>query len=329
MNNTLPIPFKLKENNYQPNLITESRQEFSENEKKIVSLVINQLRKDALIDWNGQNLEFLIPVAELTDKNHDRIKDSIEGLITKKIVQNFGEKGKKEGEKEIIYKAFIPFPKIEYYKIRKNSYVRVTMLSDVVPLFIELGKHYTKYSLELILSFKSVYSQRFYEIVMMHLGRNQKSFRYSVDEIKFFFNCPESYTFDEIRKRALLPAQKELLEKANIMFNFEPSRKEGKKIIELSFTVKTKTEMAIDAILNEAEEFKRGTPLEQRDYILRLLNNYSFSRKQQDEIMTDPEKWSIFLKIDSEIYNGLRTDIDNPTAYIAASLGFNMKSKKK
>jgi plasmid replication initiation protein len=203
------------------------------------------------------------------------------------------------------------------------------MLSDVVPLFIELGKHYTKYSLELILSFKSVYSQRFYEIVMMHLGRNQKSFRYSVDEIKFFFNCPESYTFDEIRKRALLPAQKELLEKANIMFNFEPSRKEGKKIIELSFTVKTKTEMAIDAILNEAEEFKRGTPLEQRDYILRLLNNYSFSRKQQDEIMTDPEKWSIFLKIDSEIYNGLRTDIDNPTAYIAASLGFNMKSKKK
>ncbi len=326
--NGLTVEFSPKEHNYQPNLITESKQEFSENEKRIVSLIINQLRKDVVLDWKGQNLEFLIPVAELTDKNHDRIRESVETLITKRIIQDFGKKGKKDGEKEVYYRAFIPFPKIEYYKIAKNSYIRVGMLSDVVPLFIDLGKHYTRYSLEIILTLKSVYSQRLYEIIMMYIGRNQRSFKYTVEKLKFMFDCPASYTYNEIRKRALRPAQIELLEKANLIFEFTPSKKEGKKIIELQFSVKSKIDLAFEAMTEEAETFHKGTPLEKRDYTLRLLNNYKFTRKQQDEILAEPEKWAIFMQIDSEIYNRIRS-IDNPTAYIAKSLGFGKSKEKK
>lgn len=324
---TIAVDFARKEHNYQPNLITESRQEFSESEKRIVSFVINQLRKEVVLDWKGQNLEFLIPVSELTEKNHDRIKEAAISLGKKSIVQDFG-KGKKEGDKEMYLRSITPFPLIEYYKIGKQSYIRTTMLSNVVPYFIDLGKHYTRYSLEIILSLKSTYSQRFYEIIMMYVGRKQRSFTYSVDQLKFMFDCPDGYNFDDLKNRALKPAQKELLNKANLVFDFVPSKKDGKKIIELEFTIKTKLELALDAMVQEADLFHKGSPLEKRDYIIRLLNNYKFTRTQQDEIMGDPKKWAVFMQIDSEIFNGVRT-VENPTAYIAKSLGFDKPTKSK
>lgn len=326
--NNSVVDYARKEHNYQPNLITESRQEFSDIEKKLVSLVINQLRKDVAINWNGNNLEFLIPVADLTEKKHDRIRAAVESIMTKKIIQDFGTTGKKIGKEEVYFEAFIPFPRVKYYKSGKNTFVRLTMLSDVVPLFIELGKQYTRYSLEIILSLKSVYSQRFYEIIMMFVGRNQRSFTYTIEKLKFMFDCPETYTFKEIKRWALAPAQKELEEKAGVIFTYEPSKKEGKKILELTFTVKSKTELALEAVASEANEFNQGTPLEKRDYLVRLLNNYKFTRAQQDEIIADPEKWATFMQIDSEIFNGLR-NVENATAYIAKSLGFDKSSKKK
>lgn len=328
LSTNLAVDFSRKEHNYQPNLITESRQEFSEGEKRIVSFIINQLRKEVAVNWVGQNLEFLIPVSELTEKNHDRIKDATISLGTKRIVQDFGAFGKKEGGKEVYLRTFTPFPYIEYYKIGKCSFIRVTILSNVVPYFIELGKHYTRYNLEIILSLKSIYSQRLYEIIMMYVGRNQRNFNYTVDKLKFMFDCPDSYTYNEIRKRVLEPAQKELLEKANLIFDFIPSKKDGKKILELEFNIKTKIELAFDAMVQEVDNFKEGTPFEKREYITRLLNNYKFTRKQQDDILTDTVKWATFMQIDSEIYHGIRT-VENPTAYIAKSLGFDKSAKKK
>ena len=321
------INYSRKEHNYQPNLITESRQEFSDVEKKIVSLVINQLRKDVALNWNGNNLEFLIPVSDLTEKKHERIKAAVESIMTKRIIRDYNAIGGDDGKLEVYFDGFIPFPRVKYYKSGKNAFIRLTMLSDVVPLFIELGKQYTRYSLEIILSLKSVYSQRFYEILMMYVGRNQRSFTYHIEALKFMFDCPDTYTFKEIKRWALIPAQKELEEKAGIIFTFEPSKKEGKRILELSFTVKSKTELALEAMASEANEYHQGTPLEKRDYLMRLLNNYKFSRSQQDEIIADQQKWATFMQIDSEIFNGLRT-VENPTAYIAKSLGFDKTTKK-
>jgi plasmid replication initiation protein len=319
------VEFKTKGHNYQPNLITESRQEFSDNEKKIVSFIINQFRKDWIGDWKGKNLEFLIPVSELTENKQTRIKECADSLSKKRILQDFGDNPIIEDGVEIFSRNITPFPITEYVKINHSSYIRVTMFSKVVPMFVELGKHYTRYSLEVILSFKSVYSQRFYEIIMMHVGRKQRNIVYSVQKLKFMLNCPESYTYDDLKNRVLKSAQKELQEKAGIVFTFEPSQKEGKKILELTFTVKSNTELALEAMESEAKEYHKGTPLEKRDYVMRLLNNYSFTKTQQNDILSDPKKWSVFMQIDSEIYNGLR-QVDNPTAYIAKSLGFDKKS---
>ncbi len=318
------VNFKRKEHNYQPNIITESRQEFNDNEKKIVSFIINQFRKDWVQDWKSKNVTFLVPVTELTDNKHQRIKETANSLTKKRIIQDFGENPLIVGEEKIYYRVITPFPMVEYISINNLSYIRVIMLAKVIPMFIELGKHFTRYSLETILSFKSVYSQRFYEILMMYVSRKQRTFNYSVEKLKFMFDCPDSYNYDDFKNRVLKPAQKELKEKAGVAFIFLPFKKEGKKIIELTFTVKSNIEVTLETIQGEAEEFHKGNPLEKRDYMMRLLNNYSFTQKQQNEILSDPKKWSVFMQLDSEIYHGVRK-VKDPTAYIAKSIGFDKK----
>lgn len=319
------IAFSKRPDNYQPNPITESRQEFSEIEKKIVVSVINQLG-NAAKTWNGHNIHFVIPFTELTDTNHVKVKKAAESIITKRIT--LVDKVSSSSD-DTYYHLIVPFTEVLLRKINGKDFLEVVMNSSVVPFFIELGKHFTKYSIDIMLSLGSIYAQRMYEIIMLHVGRKQRKFNYSVDKLKFMFNCPESYTFNEIRRWALDTSQKELKEKAGIIFTYQASKKEGKRIVELLFEVKSELELALDAISTESETFKQATPMEQKDYIMRLLNNYSFTRQQQTEIMSNPEKWSVFLKIDSEIFNGLRKDVDNPTAYIAKSLGFNVKIKKK
>lgn len=319
------IAFSKRPDNYQPNPITESRQEFSEIEKKIVVSVINQLGNVAKT-WNGHNIHFVIPFTELTDTNHVKVKKAAESIITKRIT--LVDKVSSSSD-DTYYHLIVPFTEVLLRKINGKDFLEVVMNSSVVPFFIELGKHFTKYSIDIMLSLGSIYAQRMYEIIMLHVGRKQRKFNYSVDKLKFMFNCPESYTFNEIRRWALDTSQKELKEKAGIIFTYQASKKAGKRIVELLFEVKSELELALDAISTESETFKQATPMEQKDYIMRLLNNYSFTRQQQTEIMSNPEKWSVFLKIDSEIFNGLRKDVDNPTAYIAKSLGFNVKAKKK
>lgn len=318
-------PFSKRTDNYQPNPITESRQEFSEMEKRVVVNVINQLGNVAKT-WNGHNIHFVIPFTELTDTNHVKVKKAAESIITKRIT--LVDKVSSSPD-DSYYHLIVPFTEVLLRKINGKDFLEVVMNSSVVPLFIELGKHFTKYSIDIMLSLGSIYAQRMYEIIMLHVGRKQRKFNYSVDKLKFMFNCPERYTFNEIRRWALDTAQKELKEKAGIVFTYQSSKKEGKRIVELLFEVKSEIELALDAITTESETFKQATPMEQKDYVMRLLNNYSFTRQQQAQIMSDPEKWSVFLKIDSEIFNGLRKDVDNPTAYIAKSLGFNVKTKKK
>lgn len=327
--NTLQVIFKRKEFTIQPNSLTESKQEFTDNEKNILSYVLNQLRRDVLDTWQeGQNLEYLIPVSELTDKNHTRVMATAKSMMHKRIITYDNPEGVIIDGVTIYFQGYVPFPNVEYIKIGNQSFIQLIMLANVVPYFIYLSKQYTRYSLDTILSMQSVYSQRIYEILMMNVGRKQMQFTYTFEKLKFILNCPDSYTFSEIRKRALEPAQKELKEKADIYFTFKETLKVGKRVDELTFYIKTKKDAALDALSDEAVEFDKSTPLEKRDHVLRMLNNYKFSKAQQNDIMSDPKKWSVFMQLDAEIFHGLRTDIENPTAYIAKSLGFDKVSAK-
>ena len=223
--------FARRQTNYQPNIFTESRQEFSELEKKIVVLVINQIGHMSLKGEiiAGANVVFQIPFTELTKARYDQISAAAETLQRKQL--------KYRNDKMQKFDFITPFPRVRSEVVDGKKVIELTMFSAVVPHFAELGHRYTKYDIDVMLSLSSVYAQRMFEIVSMFSNRGQKQFSYTVTELREMLNCPDSYRYVDFKINALDIARRELQQKANIHLEYVPSAKEGKKVVELTFSV--------------------------------------------------------------------------------------------
>jgi plasmid replication initiation protein len=302
--------------NQQPNIITMSRQEFSTIEKRIVLFVINQMKTGFNINPDQfQNQVFTIPIANLKS-NYNEIKQSCRKLNTRQITLV---------NEELDEVSFItPFPRVDY--LGKSGVIKVWMFADVVPHFVELSKGYTKYPLEIALQLDSIYSQRMYEILCSKKDLGAW-LNVDLEKLKHILNAEKYERYSHFKQRVLDIAQKELDEKANIKFTYEPSRKEGKKVTHLNFHILTEQELAninVEAEMDTITSLNIGQIMAQASTI---LATYNFSASQYKEIMTDNRLLQLFIEEDSKIAHGVRKDIKNKSAYMATVLGFGSKKK--
>lgn len=309
--------FQKRPTNYQPNVFTESKQEFTELEKKIVVLVVNQIGHMALRGNTilGKNLTFNVPIGELTKKNHTVVADAATTLQSKRLIY----RNDKNQQLDII----TPFPRVRLDTVDGKRVIQITMFADVVPHFAALGQRYTKYDIDVMLSLSSVYSQRMFELVSMHYNRGQNQFEYAVDRLMDMLNCPERYTFNDFRRNALLVAQRELKETANINLDWTPSKKDGKRIVELTFSVKTGQQIAIDGVKQDQVTVNNMSINEAVATAWQLMKAYKLKDWQKELIASERELLETFYRVDSELANGLRTNVKNPTAYLVKSLGID------
>jgi plasmid replication initiation protein len=313
----LYMEYKRRKLNYQPNIITRSKQQFSLQEQKIVAFIINQIDHKTTI-LPEQEWVFEIPLASLLE-HMTRVE-------LKKAASDINEKRLWiEGDNES-WQVITPFPSVEYDS--EKRIVRVIMSSQIIPFFVELGKQYTKYHFNIFLLFESVYSQRFYQMLMMYIGRKQKTFTYNVANLQGVLNC-EYPNFKDFRRRVLDVAQREISEKASLNFTYTPSKKEGKKIIELEFNILSDVEknaQISENVYSWVNDFHKFSEFEQVSMVKQLLENqYLFSKKQRDEIMYKIDLRHEFIKLHVEIQEGKHKIEKSPTAFIAACLGFNKR----
>ena len=291
-------------------------------EKRIVVLGINQLR-DVAKSWEpGRNISLVIPYAELTEKHHAKVSGAANTLTSKKIIhQDFSDVANSE------FDYIVPFPRVRSVKFQGKRYLELTMLADVVPSFIELGKRYTAYSIEKMLSLSSIYAQRMYEIISMFYGRGQKTFTYDVSQLRYALNYPETHDYYDFKRKALEVAQKEM-KKADLHFDFTPSAHKGKAITELTFEVKSELDLINEDVNADLSLARSMQPHEIAAIARNLIHNYRFTKKQQNEMLGDLSLMDMFIKIHTEIHHGKR-EVKNPTAYIAQSLGFGKPQPAK
>ena len=315
-NQIAPI-FTKRPTNYQPNLFTESKQEFTELEKKIVVLVVNQIGHMTLKRELKPklNIVFTIPFSSLTKDHHKQIADAAESLQSKRLIYRDDVKGK--------FDFITPFPRVRSELVDGKRVIELTMFSDMVPHFAELGQRYTKYDIDIMLSLSSVYAQRMFEIVSMYQNRGQLQFSYAVDRLMMLLNCPERYTYNDLKKNGLEVAQRELQQKANVLLDWLPVKKIGKRIIELKFTIKTVQQLAAEAVRQDQQMINKMSINEAVSTAWQLMKNYKLKGWQKDLITSDRSLLETFYRVDSELANGLRTNIKNPTAYLAKSLGID------
>ena len=201
----------------------------------------------------------------------------------------------------------------------------------------EIG--YLRYKIRSITKISSLYSYILF--TYLEYNRFRKSWEISLDELKMLLNCTEeSYSkFKEFNRCILKRCQKELQEKTDIRYNYEPIKK-GKKVIAIKFTLETlidflpdtKQEEIIDVDLEK--EFQYSQPLRflaravdfefseaeliiLKDFVLQLfptneLEQYNYLKRQ----------WNI-LNLHSQ-----KTNIKNRFAYLKKLLE-NEEQKQK
>lgn len=315
--------FTKRPTNYQPNLFTESKQEFTELEKKIVVLVVNQIGHLAL---KGElrptaNVIVSIPFSSLTRNHHQQIAEAAESLQSKRLIYRDDVKNR--------FDFITPFPRVRSETVDGQRVIELTMFADMVPHFAELGQRYTKYDIDVMLSLSSVYAQRIFEIVSMFQNRRQLQFTYEVEQLMTILNCPKGYSFYDFKKNALMVAQRELEQKADILLEWKPSKKEGKRIIELTFFIRTARQLAVEAIEVDRRIINEMPLHEAVATAWRLMANYKLKNWQKDLIASEHSYLEIFFRVDAELANGLRPKVKNHTAYLVKSLGIDQTKAPK
>lgn len=314
------VHFTKRSNNYQPNIITHSKQTFSAQEKRLFSYIVNQINHQDIY-YEGQNLVFVLPINEVSKSiGYKDLKRVCETIMDKKI---YIKNDKDE------FDAILPFPRIKY-NLENCGNIEITMFSDIVPQFIKLGKEYTRYNLEIMLSLSSKYSQRMFEILRLNHGRKVYEFDVNIEPFKEMINATLYKNYKDFRINVLDVAQKELFDKAGISFEYSTNGKQ-RNIDVLKFKILTWKELATDDVSQELANYRGATALTQYNGVRAILEEkYTFRKDQIEYIINSQELREKFVSVNALIETGLVDIVKNRTSYMAACLGLiSSKATKK
>jgi plasmid replication initiation protein len=120
-----------------------------------------------------------------------------------------------------------------------SKLLTVDMDKDIIPYIKPLKDNYTRYEIENLLSLRSSYSARIYELMKM---KEYRGFReLTVDELREYCGIEEGEykAFKDFEKRVLKVAKKEINENTDITISYEKV-KSGRRIHRIEFTIKSK-----------------------------------------------------------------------------------------
>lgn len=280
------------------NILNLSRQEFDTTEKHIYLLALMQLKTYQgfnLTFDDDKNISIEFDAALLKETNVNRVKKALDSITSRKLYIDDG-KG--------TFGNFVPFVD-GIHKSQKGAYakIKITLNNSCKKFFLELAQGYTSTDFNAILSLKSVHTIRIYELMSMHLYL--KSWTVSVEKLKGLLGLSDLKGYDNFcnfEKRVLLYSQKEIAQNCDIYFNWIISKRDKKKVTELTFNIEkyqTFENKAIDEAAGEAMNYISSlTPIEIKNNYQKLIQKYIFSQDVIDNIITNPALMREFIRVD-------------------------------
>ena len=129
----------------------------------------------------------------------------------------------------------------------KEGYIIFDIHPKLKPYLLELKEgSFTQYHLINILSLKGEYSPRLYEYLIkewkQHKYYNHNSVKFSfdiqIDILKQFLTIPDSYKYNDIKRRIIEKARKDFKLYTDIQFDYK-EHKIGRKITKITITIKS------------------------------------------------------------------------------------------
>ncbi|MGO0904096.1 replication initiation protein [Clostridioides difficile] len=162
--------------------------------------------------------------------------------ITKKLLGKIIEI---EEENEIIQCAWISTAK----HLKKEGVIILKIASDLKPYMLQLNTLYTSYKLKNVLSMKSKYSIRIYEILKCHEFKQQGFIDISILELRKLLKAEHIYPkYANFKQKILEVVKTELEEQTDISFEYEEF-KTGRTITNLRIFINKK-----DVVVNNFKE---------------------------------------------------------------------------
>lgn len=230
----------------QDNRITTARYELGLVEKRIMYLLIAEIRNKYVLNPDGQrdlfdNLVIQMPIKEILKAGSNR-SDVREGLKSLRLRSfEYSHLDEEHPEHSWFECGFINYGKWD------ASGIEVEVSKQILPFFVELTKRYTSYSLLVAISLKSKWSQRIYELCSK--WRSAGGFQLSVVELRNMFDLQTKYKkYAILKERVIETAQKELkalydLGQSDIYFNYSEHKDGQRGVQRLVFKVISSTQI--------------------------------------------------------------------------------------
>lgn len=153
--------------------------------------------------------------------------------ITKELMKKVFEI---EENDELIQIAWLSSAK---YK-KSSGMVELEFSPKLKPYMLQLKEKFTQYQLANILSMKSKYSPRIYEILKCNEFKKQKYLEIQISELRKLLKAEDIYPkYNDFKRYILERTQKELNKISDITYNFEEI-KTGRKVTKIKFHIKSK-----------------------------------------------------------------------------------------
>lgn len=219
--------------------------------------------------------------------------------ITKELMKKVFEI--KEG-KTTIQTAWLSSVKYE----KGSGMVEMTFSNYLKPYMLQLNELYTQYRLKNVLSMKSKYSIRLYEILKSNEFKQQKNITISMDDLRYLFKVENTYQrYNDFKRNIIIYSQDELKMYSDISFEFEEI-KTGRKVTAIKFYITKNSPVTIEDVkaqkeseLSSTEEFRTKDDAEPMEKT--IINNV---RKIIKEPLTEYEAESLYNEANGN-YNKL------------------------
>ena len=119
-----------------------------------------------------------------------------------------------------------------------NGEITFTVSPDLVPHLTALKGNFTSYQLQYIPRLTSAYAIRLYELFNQYKKIGHR--RFELEDFKKKVGAPTTYTYNDLKKRVIVPAQIQLRENTNLAFKFE-ELKTGRSVTGLQFLIFSNT----------------------------------------------------------------------------------------
>lgn len=237
------------------NQINEARFKMSKAEQKLFLYCIGVVnnKNDVL------NTTFEMSVKDFADFLDLKRKDMYSGMakttydMATRVIEFIDQKSQ-----------LIQMPVLSKVIYKKGS-VELKVNSELAPYLIDLKAGFTKYSLSEVLTLKSTYSMRLYQILCQWEYKQEVT--YTVEKLRFMLNIePLEYKlYGDFKRYVLEAAFKEINKSSTLKFSYKEV-KTGRKITDIVFTiqkpVKPSKELIVKAFIPPQFDIKDKTQKE-------------------------------------------------------------------